>query len=151
MFDGLVHLRFGVDREPLRRMHTALEALAQHCSIQGAYAAPQLVPTAEERATATRLLHLVHLQPPLELVQATASQLHACTLGSQQLNEEQAHAVAAIVEGAGRAAPFTLFGPPGASKQAHHMLVLRAHRTCTLSFYPLALHLASGAQALARL
>ena len=50
-------------------------------------------------------------QPTMQLVEEEAARLQK--KGRQKLNAEQRAAVAAVVCGAGRTAPFALFGPPG--------------------------------------
>lgn len=54
---------------------------------------------------------ILQMQPTVQAVSETASSLKE--RGKQRLNAEQRHAVAAVLEGAGRFAPYALFGPPG--------------------------------------
>ena len=115
-FDGLVHVRFAPDRESMRRMQRALAAAAHQlrdAAFQGLAVA--LVPPARpancQGSPAASLPEAQRLQPTTGAVAETSASMREC--GKQPLNPEQRAAVAAVVCGAGRAAPFTLFGPPG--------------------------------------
>eukprot|EP00887_Chlorella_sp_A99_P008046 scaffold12.g8046.t1 len=100
LWDGLVHVRFSFDRNPIVRMHAALAAAVAW--------------------DATLLHHPVPPVPPEQLAalaptgkQVAAAAAGIVEAGSCRLNSEQRQAVAAVVCGAGRAAPYALFGPPG--------------------------------------
>jgi len=135
LFDGLTHVRFSFDRTSLHRMHSALAAVAEQqlrphaCWLPpgdsrtagaagaanstggssasgGTHGAGALLP--DEQHQRVQLL-----QPTADAVAQASSVLQE--RGSQQLNVEQRHAVAAVLCGAGRALPYALFGPPGES------------------------------------
>lgn len=124
LFDGLVHVRLSFDRLSFRRMQRALCDVVerQHaCWIPPGDAQPQPQAGAgasgreaaraaqEQQDRQDRLL----LQPTADEVAATVAGLQEC--GGQALNAEQRQAIAAVLCGAGRAHPYSLFGPPGAA------------------------------------
>ncbi|KAK9829778.1 hypothetical protein WJX72_007868 [[Myrmecia] bisecta] len=96
----LVHMRFSFDRTLLLRMHAALSA-----SVRADVA---LLP--DDEASKQIIARL----PKAADVDAVASSIRE--LGAQTLNQEQRAAVAALLCGAGVAAPYALFGPPGTGK-----------------------------------
>ncbi|EFN55641.1 hypothetical protein CHLNCDRAFT_133825 [Chlorella variabilis] len=125
LFDGLVHVRLSFDRLSFRRMQRALCDVVerQHaCWIPPGDAQPQPQAGAgasgreaaraaqEQQDRQDRLL----LQPTADEVAATVAGLQEC--GGQALNAEQRQAIAAVLCGAGRAHPYSLFGPPGTGK-----------------------------------
>ena len=100
-FGGLVHVRLTFDRTPLQRMHDALAAAAT-ASPPGCTLVPPVPPQ-----------RLAELAPKAADVAAAAAALQEG--GCRPLNAEQRQAVAAVLCGGGRSAPYALFGPPGAA------------------------------------
>lgn len=111
-FDGRVHVRFSFDRRPLSHMRTALIAA-------GILAYTRLVPPLASAASGHLMLgeRKDYMQPPVAKVEAVAEEMEgAIGRSGRKLNREQRHAVAAVICGAGRAAPYGIHGPPGTGK-----------------------------------
>jgi hypothetical protein len=126
--DGRVHARFSFDRRPLRHMAAALRALP------AAPAPPSLLLPCAGAAAHLATPPQAALQPAAAAVDAHAAGLRE--RGAQRLNAEQRRAVAALVCGAARAAPYALNGPPGTGKTVTlveaALQVLEAHPAARL-------------------
>ena len=106
-FDGRVHVRFAFDRRPLAQMRAALVSA-------GKFSYTRLVPSIEHLMLGERK---DYMQPTLAKVEAAAEEMDGkFGHNGARLNKEQRHAVAAVICGAGRAAPYGIHGPPGTGK-----------------------------------
>ncbi|GAB4815315.1 hypothetical protein N2152v2_002361 [Parachlorella kessleri] len=127
-FDGLVHVRFSFDRGPMASMHGALRTAAAMPAMSPCRLLPSDILSGSDAALTAGE------QPSLELVAGEVARLQE--KGRQKLNAEQRAAVAAVVCGAGRTAPFALFGPPGTGKTVTlvecALQLLSAHPGCRL-------------------
>lgn len=102
--DDLFHVRFGFDRTPFRRMHSALAAAAQSPVLR-------LLPVdGSADAAEPQIQVALPSEEHLQRVAATVEE-H----GAQQLNAEQRRAVAAMLCSSGEAV-YALNGPPGTGK-----------------------------------